>query len=117
MECILAFETRAFRRAASVAGMNDDEIASVVDLVAAKPESGEEIPGTGGCRKIRFAGRGKGKSGDYRVITFFSGAVWPVFLLTVFSKGERSDLTQAERNMLRSTRKQIIASYRVRPSR
>jgi hypothetical protein len=55
--------------------------------------AGDEIPGTGGCRKLRVAGRGKGKSCGYRTITFYSGESMPVFLLTVFSKGERSDLS------------------------
>jgi hypothetical protein len=54
----------------------------------------------GGARKVRFAGRGKGKGGGYRVITFCSGAGLPVFPLTVFGKGRKVDLTQAERNEL-----------------
>jgi hypothetical protein len=38
--------------------------------MAAKPDAGDEIRGTGGARKIRFAAKGKGKSGGVRVITF-----------------------------------------------
>ena len=53
--------------------------------------------GTGGARKVRFAGRGKGKSG-YRLITLYSGGDVPVFLLTMFAKGERSDMSKAEHN-------------------
>jgi hypothetical protein len=49
---------------------------------------------------VRVAGRGKGKSGGYRVITYFGGNDSPVFLLTEFAKGERADLSQAERNAL-----------------
>ena len=66
---------------------------------------------------MRFAGRGKGKSGGYRVITFFTGPTMPIFLLAVFSKGERSDLTQMERNLLRDNTKQIVSSYRSRVNR
>ena len=36
--------------------------------------AGDVIEGTGGARKLRFAGKGKGKRGGFRVITFFSGA-------------------------------------------
>lgn len=43
----------------------------------------------------------QGKSGGYRVITFYGGGNVPVFLLNVFSKGDRVDLTQAKRNELR----------------
>lgn len=72
----------------------------IVDHVGRRPNAGDLIPGTGGARKIRFAGRGKGKSGGFRVITFYSGAELPVFLLTVFGKSRKVDLTQAERKEL-----------------
>lgn len=39
------------------------------------------------------AGKGKGKSGGYRVITFFSGTDIPVFLLNVFARNEWADLS------------------------
>ncbi|MGH6917800.1 MAG: type II toxin-antitoxin system RelE/ParE family toxin [Geminicoccaceae bacterium] len=56
--------------------------------------------------------RGKGKSGGYRVITFYSGGDFPVFLLTVFAKGERADLSKAERNALAQLTKVLVDSYR-----
>jgi hypothetical protein len=40
---------------------------------------------------LRVAGRGKGKSGGYRAITFYSGTALPVFLITVFGKGEKAN--------------------------
>ncbi len=43
---------------------------ALVSLLAANPVAGDEMPGTGGCRKLRVAGRGKGKSGGYRTIKF-----------------------------------------------
>lgn len=55
------------------------------------------MPGCGGARKWRMAGRGKGKSGGYRVITFYGGVDMPVFLLDVFGKGSKSNLTDAEK--------------------
>lgn len=59
------------------------------------------MSGTGGARKLRFAGRGKGKSGGYRIITFYADAGIPVFLLDVYSKDSQANLTKAERNELR----------------
>lgn len=100
-------ETRPFQRAAGAAGMTDDQIYDLVSHLAANPTAGDEIAGTGGCRKLRWAGRGKGKSGGFRTITFYSGASCPVYLLTVFGKGEKSDLTQAERNALAKIAKAI----------
>jgi hypothetical protein len=70
------------------------------------------MEGTGGARKIRFAGRGKGKSGGYRVVTYFGGNDVPVFLLGLFSKGERANLSKAERNELRKELASIAADYR-----
>ncbi len=69
-------------------------------------------PGTGGARKLRFAGRGKGKSGGYRVITFFSGSDIPVFLLNVFAKGEKVDLTPGERRELAGILSSLAETYR-----
>jgi hypothetical protein len=43
-----------------------------------------------------------------RTITFYSGGELPVFLITAFGKGERSDLSQGERNELRK----IVSEYR-----
>ncbi len=71
-------------------------------MIASNPEAGNEIAGTGGARKVRVAGRGKGKSGGYRVITFYSGKDVPVFLMAVYSKGGKATLTKAERNELES---------------
>ena len=107
-------ETQAFQRAAKQAGMADDEVVGLVDYLARNPMAGEEIVGTGGCRKLRVAAKKKlkGKSGGYRTITFFSGADLPLFLITVFAKGERADLTQAERNALGDKCKVLAADYR-----
>lgn len=82
--------------------MTEDERTAAVDLVATDPEAGDLIQGTGGVRKARLAGRGKGKSGGYRIVWYFGGGDIPVFLLTVFGKGEKANLTQGERNALRA---------------
>jgi len=91
--------------------MTEDEISGLVDLLAQNPMAGDEIVGTGGCRKVRISGRGKGKSGGYRTVTFFTGETLPVFLVTVFSKGERANLSQRERNNLRDITKEIVKEY------
>lgn len=107
-------QTKAFVKAAEEAGMTEDEIENLVTFLAENPTAGDEIKDTGGCRKVRVAGRGKGKSGGYRTITFYSGAMMPVFLLTVFSKGERANLSKSERNDLRHVTKAIVSEYRAK---
>jgi len=94
-------ETRAYLSAAKDAGMSDEEREIAVNLISANPEAGELMVGTGGCRKIRFAGKGRGKSGGYRLISFYRTG-GRVFLLTVFAKGDRANLTQGERNGLKA---------------
>ncbi len=69
------------------------------------------MPGTGGARKLRWSARGKGKRGGARVITFYSGPPVPVFLLSAFGKGEKSNLTKSERNDLRKVLGELVRAY------
>ena len=62
-------ETAPFIAAARAAGLSGTEVDRIVEHLARHPDAGDPIQGTGGARKLRFAGRGKGKSGGDRVIT------------------------------------------------
>ena len=104
--------TPTFTRDAATAGMTNEELASLEDMLARNPSAGDEIVGSGGCRKVRLAGKGKGKSGGYRVIHFFTGPDLPVFLLTVFAKNERANLSKAERNQLARLTDVLASEYR-----
>ena len=105
-------QTPAFIAAAVEAGMTDDEVSSVVTTLASRPDLGDIMPGTGGARKLRIAGRGKGKSGGFRVITFFAADDIPVFLLDCYGKGDKANLTKAERNELSVILSGIVNRYR-----
>lgn len=87
--------------AAKKAGMTDDERQAAIDLIAANPEAGDIMLGTGGCRKVRIARQGGGKSGGYRVITYYTTDQQPVFLMTVITKGRQANLTDKQKNELR----------------
>lgn len=104
-------ETATYLRRADDAGMSADERFDLVTMIAADPLTGDVIRGTGGVRKVRFGGRGKGKSGAYRVITFYTGPSLPVFLLTVYPKGVKDTLTDAERNDLAKLTKLLVETY------
>lgn len=104
-------ETPPFRAAAKKAGMSEAEVFQLIDYLAENPDAGDEIKGTGGCRKVRVAGRGKGKSGGYRVITFFSGSNIPLFLFYAYSKADRDDLDGKQRNALQIVTKEIVETY------
>ena len=73
--------------------------------------AGNEISGTGGVRKVRFATKGKGKSGGYRIITFYSGPDIPAFLITIYRKGVKNALSQDEKNAMKLMTKRLIDSY------
>jgi hypothetical protein len=90
----------------------DEERRRLVVHLAAHPMAGEPIPGTGGARKLRWAIGSRGKSGGTRVITFYSGTSVPVFLLSVFGKNEKADLTPGERNELRAILSELVDEYR-----
>ena len=100
-------ETANYLKAADAAGMTEAEREEAIDLVAANPTAGDLIVGAGGCRKVRLAGKGKGKSGGYRVITLLvlDGRV---FLLTVYAKGRKVTLTGAEKAALRKRTETLI---------
>lgn len=106
--------TPGFLRAGAKAGLSKAEIDTVINLVAADPDIGEMMQGTGGFRKFRFAGRGKGKRGGYRVISFYTGRGMPVFLIDVFSKGEKANLSPAQCSQLKKIGKTIVDGYRDR---
>jgi hypothetical protein len=72
----------------------------VVEYLAANPKAGDLMQGTGGVRKLRWGRGGRGKSGGVRVIYYFHSDAMPLYLLTVFGKNERANLSKAERNEL-----------------
>jgi mRNA-degrading endonuclease RelE of RelBE toxin-antitoxin system len=64
-------ETPAFLDDLKKHGLNEEERRELINYLAAYPKSGDIIQGTGGVRKVRFAGKGKGKSGGYRVVYYY----------------------------------------------
>jgi hypothetical protein len=82
-----------------------------VDRLAADPTFGVVIPGSGGIRKVRFGFGARGKSGGARIIYLFSGVSLPVFVLAVFAKNEKADLSLGERNALAKLVAAMIEDY------
>lgn len=94
------------------AKLSSEEAEEIALTIAQNPKAGVVIPESGGARKLRFAGKGKGKSGGYRVITYWGGEDIPVFLLALYAKNERADLTPKERGYLRAYLTALPAAYR-----
>ena len=89
-----------------------DERIAIVDMIAADPQCGVVVPGTGGVRKVRVPASGRGKSGGARAIYLFGGEDVPTFLLAVFAKNEKSNLSKAECNDLKKSTAALLKSYR-----
>jgi len=80
--------------------LSSDERSDLVLYLAAHPRAGDLIEGTGGVRKMRWARGSRGKSGGVRVIYYVHSDAMPLYLLTLFAKNERPNLSKAERNDL-----------------
>lgn len=79
-------------------------------MVAGDPRAGVALGG--GVRKARIALPGRGKSGGARVVFLSAGEDVPVFLLTVFAKNEKANLSVKERTALVRAAKEPAADYR-----
>lgn len=89
-------ETTVFIRRAEKL-LSEEEHAALISFLAHHPQAGDEIVGTGGVRKVRFAAMGKGKSGGVRVIYYFYDEDVPIYALLIYGKNERADLTGEQR--------------------
>jgi len=83
-------ETPIFRKYASEI-WSDAEVAEFINWIAANPHAGAVIPGSGGCRKVRWSRAGQGKRGGARVIYFVieNDAIW---LLIAYTKAKFDNL-------------------------
>lgn len=83
--------------------LDDDAYVAFQRVLLEAPDRGLVIPGCGGLRKIRLADprRGKGKRGGARVIYLHVPEVDWIYLLDIYSKGEKDDLAPDEKKLLR----------------
>lgn len=103
-------ETPLFlRQAADV--WDDTEREAFVNFIARNPEVGNVIPDTGGVRKIRWGRSGAGKRGGARVIYFYHNPNRPLYLLMVYAKARREDLSADEKRNVRNLAAVLKSSY------
>jgi hypothetical protein len=99
-QSITVAETPLFIRQAGDV-WDDVEREAFIEFIARNPEEGDLIPETGGVRKIRWTRPGSGKRGGARVIYFYHSANRPLYLLMVYAKARREDLTAEEKKLVR----------------
>ncbi len=106
-------ETPEFIKRARAVGMSDEDRMDVIDQLATSPEAGISLGG--GLRKVRVARRGGGKSGGYRVLHFYRAPDMPLFLLTVFAKNEKANISRSEKADLIKLCDLIAETYGAKP--
>ena len=92
--------------------LRDAEREHLIQYLAANPKAGVLLQGTGGIRKLRWKREGSGKSGGVRVIYYFHDERYPFFLLTLFGKSEKANISKAERNILAKLSEELLDAYR-----
>lgn len=80
--------------------LRESERKDVIDYLSEHPKAGDIMEGTGGIRKLRWGRSNKGKSGGVRVIYYYHDERIPLYLLTMFGKNERANLSKYDRNAL-----------------
>lgn len=91
--------------------LKDSERQSIINYLSSHPAAGDIMQGTGGIRKLRWSAQEKGKSGGVRVIYYYHNECIPLFLLTIFAKGEKANLTKGERNELAKFTTLLVKNY------
>ncbi len=94
-------QTKEFSKNWDRLGFNDEDLRLLENDIMSNPEKYPIIKGTGGLRKARIAFDGKGKSGSARVcyVDFISAET--IYLITVYGKKEKANLSLQERNTIK----------------
>jgi mRNA-degrading endonuclease RelE of RelBE toxin-antitoxin system len=92
-------ETPIFTRQADRL-FSDDEKRLLIEFLAQHPLAGDEIPGTGGVRKVRFAASGRGKRGGARIIYYYLDESMPLYALLAYAKNDQVDLSSDEKRVV-----------------
>ena len=95
------------RRASEI--MTEADRLGLVNYIAANPDAGVSLGG--GLRKVRIPREGSGKSGGYRTLYVFGGAHMPIFLITVFAKNEKGNLSKKEKSVAVQLSKVLLETY------
>lgn len=84
-------ETKLFTRLVQEY-VSDDEYVELQGALIQQPEAGDIIPGSGGVRKLRWKGSGRGKRGGLRVIYYLRSREGQIWMLTLYAKNVADDI-------------------------
>ncbi|MGV8804188.1 MAG: type II toxin-antitoxin system RelE/ParE family toxin [Polaromonas sp.] len=87
--------------------LSDDEYADLQNVLVDNPQRGDIIQGGGGIRKLRYALPGRGKSGGVRAIYYWLRDDHQIFMLLIYPKSKKDNLTDRETALLREFVKEL----------
>jgi hypothetical protein len=99
-------ETPTFARLLA-ALLTDDEYSGLQNVLVENPERGDLIKGGGGIRKLRYPLPGRGKSGGVRVIYYWLRGDQQIYMLLIYPKSKKDDLSNRETAVLREFVKEL----------
>lgn len=107
MVCDMEFiETPTFTRLLTSL-LTDDEYVGVQNILVETPDRGDIIKGGGGIRKLRYALPGRGKSGGVRIIYYWIRDDQQIYMLLIYPKSKKDNLTDKETAILRDLVKEL----------
>ena len=104
---ITVAETPLFVKQADAVWSGEERL-EFIDFIAENPDAGDLTPGTGGIRKLRWSRAGSGKRGGVRVAYFYYDEERPLYLLMVYAKARKENLTPDEARILRNIAAAIV---------
>ena len=96
---MVIIETSVFTRRVTKL-LTEDEYRQFQSFLVEHPEEGAIIPGSGGLRKIRWSGSGRGKRGGSRIIYYWATNKGQILMLFIYAKNERDNLTSEQLKLL-----------------
>ena len=99
-------ETSTFTRQVTQL-LTDDAYRQIQNVLVEDPAQGDLIKGGGGIRKLRHAVQGRGKSGGVRIIYYWVKDGHQIYMLVVYPKSKKDDLTEKEVALLRGLVKEL----------
>lgn len=94
-------ETPSFTKKWFTLGFTDENLSELQQLLVSNPDAGDTMIGTGGLKKIRYAFDGRGKSSSVRICYVDFAAFEKTYLIQVFSKNQKSNLSESEKKTIK----------------
>lgn len=103
-------QTEMFTKQWDSLGLTDEDMCRLEQEILRNPQVGPVVPGTANLRKMRFAIRNKGKRGSTRVCYVDFVMMDTIYLVSIYSKNKKENLSRAEYNKIKAMMKNVEKS-------